>query len=174
MNMYKVLSSRAKGLDETRRAGHARVTGANSVTREGVKMKIELVDATRYEMRVFLKSFPLPDSFQVGTDFQVPQTVITEHSCLNLCIGRALKLEGMSFKYFFILLSNITDAPTIITIITLEQTDAPTIITIITLEQNALLPVYKIVYCTVYSIVYTVCLLVDELRLTIQCTTWLC
>jgi len=80
-----VLSSRAKGLDETRRAGHARVTGvlekvlsiamereepfqtyfANSVTREDVKMKIELVDATRYEMRVFLKSFPLPDSFQV-------------------------------------------------------------------------------------------------------------
>ncbi|KAF6026705.1 hypothetical protein EB796_014977 [Bugula neritina] len=115
MNMYKVLSSRAKGLDETRRAGHARVTGvlekvlsiamereepfqtyfANSVTREDVKMKIELVDATRYEMRVFLKSFPLPDSFQMnfGLQYNVP------HGCAEMAVNQYMgRVEKMIIK----------------------------------------------------------------------------
>lgn len=85
MHMYKVLGNRTKVLDEGRRAASLRIKEllqrivtmamdrqpefqayfSNSVTGEGAEMKIELADATRYDMRLYMKSFPLPDSFQV-------------------------------------------------------------------------------------------------------------
>ena len=85
MHMYKVLANRTKVLDEGRRGVTQRVSDviqkvmtkamerehmfqtyfSSPLTGEDVEMKIELADATRYEMRVYLKSFPLPESVQV-------------------------------------------------------------------------------------------------------------
>ena len=85
MHMYKVITSKAKGFDEGRLTSHLRIKTlmekimrramereplfdayfSNSVTGESGELRIELADSTRYEMRVFMKNFPLPDSFQV-------------------------------------------------------------------------------------------------------------
>ncbi|XP_067931376.1 uncharacterized protein [Watersipora subatra] len=115
MHMYKVLSARAKGLDEGRRTSSLRVKTllqkimadamerephfqmyfSNTVTGEGVEIKIDLADAARYEMRVFLKSFPLPDCFQMqyGLQYQVP------HGCADICIAKHMdRVERMMIR----------------------------------------------------------------------------
>jgi len=38
---------------------------ADSVTGAEAEMKLDLTDHNRYDMRIFLKSFPLPDSVEV-------------------------------------------------------------------------------------------------------------